>query len=111
MNEPFRSARIQLSTRTPADYPHLSGVKRTSVGARANYSSGIEQLAAVIGRHAVPANPIDPFRSVRGNRTRGENRLNSLGDPMPIDIHFPDGTGGCHVKVRAPASGGFNGAT
>jgi len=24
---------------------------------------------------------------------------------------LPDWDGGCHVKVRAPASGGFNGAT
>src|SRR5262249_49312893 len=30
----------------------------------------------------------------------------------PIDGHtLSDGDGGCHVKVRAPDSGGFNGAT
>jgi hypothetical protein len=51
------------------------------------------------------------FGSVSGNRKRGGNQLNSVGDLMPIDIHFPHQDGGFHVKVRTPASSGFNGAT
>jgi len=30
--------------------------------------------------------------------------------PMPIHIHSRR-DGGCHVKIRTPATGGFNGAT
>src|SRR5262249_61712985 len=39
----------------------------------------------------------------------GENPVEFTWRPMPIDIHFPMGTG-CHVKIRALAGGGFEGA-